>query len=196
MSWKPFFRSANVLERSIPLCLILLFAPLSGLSSAQELYVSDYREVEVRTGPGPDHTVFAALKTGDATQLVHREGEYYLVVIPDGRRGYVLQRDVTEKAPPTFRVRQLEAEIGRQAEEIAQLRKDNTELRGAANAQTDREAQIKAELGRLQAERSQIEYNRNLSWFLAGAGVLLTGWLIGWRFKLRGRTRGRGLRFS
>jgi SH3 domain protein len=117
-------------------------------------------------------------------------------VIPDGRRGYVLQRDLIQEAPAAFRLRQLEAEIERQAEEIGQLRKDNAELSAAANAQADREAQIKAELERLQSERSQIEYTRNLSWFLAGAGVLLTGWLIGWRFKLRDRTRGQGLRFS
>lgn len=196
MSRNPLFQSANILEYGTPLCLGLLLALLPGVSSGQELYVSDHREVEVWTGPGPDHNAFVTLKTGDAAQLVHREGEYYLVVIPDGRRGYVLQRDLTQEAPATFRLRQLEAEIERQAEEIGQLRKDNVELSAAANAQADREAQIKAELERLQSERSQIEYTRNLSWFLAGAGVLLTGWLIGWRFKLRDRTRGQGLRFS
>ena len=196
MSRNPLFQSANILEYGIPLSLSLLFVLLPGVSSAQELYVSDYREVEVRTGPGPDHTVFATLKTGDATQLVHREGEYYLVVIPDGRRGYVLQSDITEEAPPVSRLSQLEATIGRQEKEIARLREDNTKLSDAATAQANREAEIKAELEHLQAECTQAAYSRKLSWFLAGAGVLLVGWLIGWRFTLRGRTRGQGLRLS
>ncbi len=64
---------------------------------------------------------------------------------------------------------------------MVRLRQDNTELSAAANAQAN--VQIKSKLERLQAERDQIGYKRNLSWFLTEANVLLTGW----RFKLRGR---------
>lgn len=178
------------------MCLGLLLALLPGRSSAQELYVSDYREVPVWLSPSPDSEVFATLKTGDAVQRVHEEGEYYLAVLPNGRRGYVLRRDVTQDAPAAVRLQRLEAEVEQQREEIARLRQKNNELTTATTAQTDREALLKTELEQLKSEHSETEHRRNLSWFLAGAGVLLTGWLIGWRFKLRDGRRGQGLRFS
>ena len=192
----PGGRLVSILQGGVLPCLGLLLALLPGRSAAQELYVSDYREVPVWLSASPDSEVFATLKTGDAVQLVHQEGEYYLAVLPNGRRGYVLRRDVTQDAPAAVRLQRLEAEVEQQREEIAQLRQKNDELTTATTAQTDREALLKTELEQLKSEHSETEHRRNLSWFLAGAGVLLTGWLIGWRFKLRDGRRGQGLRFS
>lgn len=196
----PGGRLVSILQGGVLPCLGLLLALLPGRSAAQELaqelYVSDYREVPVWLSPSPDSEVFATLKTGDAVQRVHEEGEYYLAVLPNGRRGYVLRRDVTQDAPAAVRLERLEAEVEQQREEIAQLRQKNNELTTATTAQTDRETRLKTELEQLKSERGQTEHRRNLSWFLAGAGVLLTGWLIGWRFKLRDGRRGQGLRFS
>ena len=189
-------RLVSILQGGVLLCLGLLLALLPGRSAAQELYVSDYREVPVWLSPSPDSEVFATLKTGDAVQRVHGEGEYYLAVLPNGRRGYVLRRDVTQDAPAAVHLQRLEAEVEQQREEIARLRQKNDELTTATTAQTDREALLKTELEQLKSEYSQTEHRRSLSWFLAGAGVLLTGWLIGWRFKLRDGRRGQGLRFS
>ena len=189
-------RLVSILQGGVLSCLGLLLALLPGRSAAQELYVSDYREVPVWLSPSPDSEVFATLKTGDAVQRVHGEGEYYLAVLPNGRRGYVLRRDVTQDTPAAVRLQRLEAEVEQQREEIARLRQKNDELTTATTAQTDREALLKTELEQLKSEYSQTEHRRSLSWFLAGAGVLLTGWLIGWRFKLRDGRRGQGLRFS
>ena len=178
------------------LCFSLFLVLLPCRSSAQELYVSDYREVPVWLSPSPASEVFATLKTGDAVQRVHREGEYYLIVLPDDRRGYVLRRDVTQDAPAAVRLQRLEAEVEQQREEIARLRQKNDGLTTATKARADRETLLKTELEQLKSEYSQTEHRRSLSWFLAGAGVLLTGWLIGWRFKLRDGRRSQGLRFS
>ena len=81
-------------------------------------------------------------------------------------------------------------------EEIKQLRQENNGLIEAADVQTRREAEVKTELEQLQAGRSNIQRDRNLTWFLAGAGVLLVGWLIGWRFRLRSKSRYQGLSLS
>ena len=86
----PGGRLVSILQGGILPCLGLLLALLPGRSAAQELYVGDYREVPVWLSPSPDSEVFATLKTGDAVQRVHQEGEYYLAVLPNGRRGYVL----------------------------------------------------------------------------------------------------------
>jgi SH3 domain protein len=166
------------------------------LTQAKDFYVSGYREIEIRTGPGEQNNAFATLKTGQKMQRVSQEGDYYLVKIPDGRRGYVLKKNLTDKAPPEYQLSELEAKVKQQAQEIKQLRQENNGLIEAADVQANREAEVKTELEQLQADRSNIQHDRNLTWFLAGAGVLLVGWLIGWRFKLRSKSRYQGLSFS
>ena len=179
----------------ILLCSLLL-SLLPSLTQAKDFYVSGHREIQVRTGPGEENNTFATLKTGQKMQRVSREGDYYLVKIPDGRRGYILKKNLTDKAPPEYKLGTLEAKVKQQAEEIKQLRQENKGLIEAAGVQTNREAEVKTELEQLQAERSNIQRDRNLTWFLAGAGVLLVGWLIGWRFKLRSKSRYQGLNLS
>ncbi len=183
------------LIQRILLCGLLL-SLLPSLTQAKDFYVSGYREIRVRTGPGEENKAFATLKTGQKMQRVNQEGDYYLVKIPDGRRGYVLKKNLTDKAPPEYRLSELEAKVKQQANEIEQLRQENNGLIEAADVQTNRETEVKTQLEHLQAERNNIQRDRNLIWFLAGAGVLLVGWLIGWRFKLRGKSRYQGLGFS
>ncbi len=174
----------------------LLFSLLPTLTQAKDFYVSGHREIQVRTGPGDQSNAFATLKTGQKMQRVSQEGDYYLVKIPDGRRGYVLKKNLTDETPPEYRLGELEAKVKQQVEEIKQLRQENNGLIEAADVQTRREAEVKTELEQLQAGRSNIQRDRNLTWFLAGAGVLLVGWLIGWRFRLRGKSRYQGLSLS
>ena len=96
----------------------LLLSLLPSLTQAKDFYVSGYREIEVRTGPGEQNNAFVTLKTGQKMQRVSQEGDYYLVKIPDGRRGYVLKKNLTDKAPPEYQLSELEAKVKQQAQEI------------------------------------------------------------------------------
>jgi SH3 domain protein len=141
------------------------------------------------------------LKTGQAMTLIREEGDYYLVSLTNGRRGYVLKSYLTDEAPAEHhlqavqenaqkQVKMLEEHVQRQAEELEQLRQENARLAEMASAQAERESAAQAELQQLQAERG------HLSWFLAGAGVLFLGWLLGWtRVGLWRKTRRQGLTF-
>lgn len=165
------------------------------VSSAKDLYVSGHREVQVRTGPGAEHKAFTTLQTGQSMQRVHREGDYYLVKIPDGRRGYVLRQHLTEKAPSEFRLRELEAQVKQQAQEIKRLGQENSQLTEASSTHTERESGVRAELARLQDELAQRENEKNLQWFLSGAGMLLIGWIISRIPFRRQKSRQQGLSF-
>ena len=180
----------------ILLVLVLLF-PIA--SQAQDLYVSDYREVMVRTGPSLRNKIIAVLKTGDAVTLIREaEGDYYLVALPDGREGYILKGYVTEQIPPAHQVRLLEDQVARQNQELARLREENSLLQ-AAREETQRTAtEQKAQLETITIERNQLQQNTRISNFLAGAGVLLIGWLLGWtRLRLRRKSQHRpGLNLS
>lgn len=191
---KNMTRKRKSLAQELLLCWLLVCL-VPAVSLAEELYVSGYREVQVRTGPGPEHKAFASLHTGQSMQRVHREGNYYLVKIPDGRRGYVRRQHLTDKAPPEFRLRELEARVKEQAEEIKKLGQENAQLTESASGHTERESAVRAELARLQDELARRENEKGLQWFLSGAGVFLVGWIIS-RIPFRGRkSRQPGLTF-
>lgn len=189
---------SGVVMRKLPILLVLvLLFPVA--SQAQDLYVSDYREVMVRTGPSLRNKIIAVLKTGDAVTLIREaEGDYYLVALPDGREGYILKGYVTEQIPPAHQVRLLEDQVARQNQELARLQEENTLLQ-VAREETQRTAtEQKAQLETITIERNQLQQNTRISSFLAGAGVLLIGWLLGWtRLRLRRKSQRRpGLNFS
>ncbi len=173
--------------------LIGLMVLLSGASShAQTLYVSGYREIMLRTGPSVEHRIIAVLGTGNELELIQEENDYNLVSLPDGRQGYVLKSFLTNETPPQRQIEELTARLEAQATELEQLRGEHAQLM-AANDKLNTDYQSdKRLLRRLQQESTDLQRDMRLWWFVAGAGVLLTGWLMGWtRIRLRRRARSR-----
>ncbi len=175
------------------LILIALALLLPPVSQAQSLYVSDYRELLLRTGPSQSNPIVAVLKTGDAVTLIRKaQDDYSLVALPDGRQGYVADRYLTERIPTVRRVQMLEDQIAEQNQELARLREENTQLQTAREEIRRTEAEYTAQIQTLALERNQLERDASVSIFLAGAGVLLIGWLLGWtRLRLRRKSQHR-----
>ena len=159
---------------------------------AQNLYVSGYRELMLRTGPSRENKIIAVLKTGKAVELIAAGEDYYLVALPDGRQGYVLKDYVTEQAPAEYRVQILEKKVSQQAQELEHLREDNARLQSVYEETQHSAIDKDTLLQRVTAERDQLRGDTSVSTFLAGAGVLLIGWLLGWtRLRLRRKVRRR-----
>ena len=176
-----------------PVWLIGLILLLSGaFSYAETLYVSGYREIMLRTGPSVGHRIIAVLKTGNDVEAVGTEGDYHLVSLPDGRQGYVLKSFLTNEAPPQRQIEELTAKVEAQAAELDQLRGEHLQVM-AENDKLNKDNQSdRRQLRRLQQESTDIERDTRLAWFVAGAGVLLIGWLMGWtRVRLRRKARAR-----
>ena len=173
--------------------LISLMLLLSGaFSYAETLYVSGYREIMLRTGPSVEHRIIAVLKTGNQVEAVGTEGDYHLVSLPDGRQGYVLDSFLTNEAPPRRQIEDLTAKVEAQAAELEQLRGEHLQLLATNDKVTKDNLSDKRLLRRLQQESTDIERDTRLAWFVAGAGVLLIGWLMGWtRVRLRRKARAR-----
>ena len=160
-------------------------------SQAETLYVSGHREIMLRTGPSGQHKILAVLKTGDSMTQLETNGNYYRVSLPNGQSGYVLKTFVAAEPPPEHRMQQLEQRVKAQTEQLQELRYENAQLR-ETNAQIERDASGREQLLReLEQERAAFRRSNNLWWFLAGAGVLLVGWLMGWT-RFRGRRARRG----
>ena len=173
--------------------LIGLMMLLSGaLSHAQTAYVSGHRELLLRSGPSVEHRIMAVLKTGDEMEVMGEEGDYNLVSLPDGRQGYVLKSFLTDEVPPERRVETLTAKVEAQTAEIERLRGENLQLVADNQKLNKDNLSDKRLLRRLQQESTDLQRDMRLWWFVAGAGVLLIGWLMGWtRVRLRRRARSR-----
>ena len=189
---------SDVVMRKLPILLVLvLFFP--NFCQAQDLYVSGYRELMLRTGPSQSNKIVAVLKTGDAVTLIREaEGDYSLVALPDGRQGYVASRYLTEQIPTARQVQLLEDRVAKQNQELARLREENTLLQAAQEEIQQNEAEHTSQIQTLTLERNQLRRDASVSSFLAGAGVLLIGWLLGWtRLRLRRKSQRRpGLNLS
>lgn len=183
----------------LPLCWLLLF-PSMGLGKS--LYVSGYREVMLRTGPSVENKILAILKTGQEVSVLGEEGDYYIVSTPNGTKGYVLKSYMTDQMPAEFRLqaleqksqerlKELEAKTLEQEKELKALREERAQLLTAKQqAETTANEQTKL-VEQLQAQQDENASERERGWFIAGAGVLLLGLLLGWMWGRTGRRQRR-----
>ncbi|SRR5712692_30943 len=181
----------NGVMRSIITLLgaLLLF---SEVALGKSLYVRDNaKEALVRIGPSNENKILAVLKSGQEVSLVREEGGYYVVATPNGTQGYVLKYLMTDQSPAEARLKELEqktqqriseleTQTQEQEKELAALREERGRLEDAKR-QAEVTASQQAELvSQLQAQQRAVQKNEALYWFLAGAGVLLTGFVFGW----------------
>jgi len=170
------------------LCVLVLF-PAVGLGKS--LYVKDTGEALLRAGPSLANKILVILKPGQEVSLVREEGDYYVVTTPNGTRGYVLKYLMTDQSSAEARpqeleqktqqrIKELETQTQEQEKELAALREERGRL-GDAKKQAEVMASRQAELvSQLQTQQRVVQKNEALYWFLAGAGVLLTGFIFGW----------------
>jgi SH3 domain protein len=179
----------GVMRSVIVLLSVMVFSP--GVVFAKSLYVSGYREVGVRTTPDSEGAIMVTLKTGDEVTLVNSTGEYYLVSLPGGSRGYVQKTAMTDQEPAEVRLQKLDQKTQQQIKELqtkteeqerqlAALRQDRGQL-DTARKQAEMKAGEQAKRAtELEAQQDAIVRDFYIQWFLAGAGVLGAGFLLGW----------------
>lgn len=180
------------------LCAVVL-SPTG--SWGKSLYVSGYREIMLRTGPSQENKILAILKTGQEVSVEGEEGDYYLVTAPSGTKGYVLKTYMTDQPQAETRlkeiegktqqrIKELEALTEQQGKELAVLREERAQLETAKNQAEATASEQSERAAKLQTEQRASESENQQGWFVAGAGVLLTGLVLGWIWGASGR-RGR-----
>jgi SH3 domain protein len=104
------------------------------------------------------------------------------------------QRNPDLEQQPQQRIHDLETRAQEQEKELLTLREERDRL-AEAKKQAEGVASQQAELvSQLQAQQQTVQSQDSIRWFLSGAGVLLTGMLLGWLWGARGRRS--NLRFS
>ncbi len=109
---------------------------LSGAAIAETLYVSDLKEITVRTGQGNKHKIISMIKSGQKVELLERGDAWSLVRVANGKEGWVLTRYLTTAIPKKIlfdslqkKHSLLEAKTNSLLEENSRLKKENRQLR-------------------------------------------------------------------
>ena len=169
--------------------LLLSNLLLSVEIQAKTFYISDTAlKANVRTGSGFERRIIAMLPPGTQVTLIREEGGWAEVALEDGRRGWLLKRYLSDR--PAWRVtaQKLAAENQRLQQQVSSLSQNHKNL-------LQEKIKLEADLGdesqkvkELQKTNDTMKTSYNLRWFLGGAGVVLTGWILGfWMGRMRRR---------
>ncbi len=128
------------------LCALLLAAP----AAAQTRYVTDQLEITLRAGAGNGYRIVAMLPSGEALQVLERDGEWTRVRASEGRQGWVLSRYLADTPAARAELTRLRGEREREA----------TQAEAVANQLADARAQLREQaqtLAEQQAQQAQTE---------------------------------------
>jgi len=132
--------------RSIVIACVVSLT-LSTSVYAQQMYVDDKLVLNVHSEVNQGGEKVATIETGDQVELLERADNSARVRLPDGREGWVGANYLTAEAPAIVRLKELqtkepqtagptpeqEAAQKKLTDEVARLKKQNTELTEEAN---------------------------------------------------------------
>jgi SH3 domain protein len=204
--------------RLLALCLLALAA---AAADAQTLYVSDRLEITLRTGTTTQHSIVRMLPSGTPVTVLEVDSAagYTRVRTREGAEGWVLTRylmdrpaareqlaALSERADALGEIMEerdaLLAERDGLGAELEDVRAELERIRrlSAAAVELDtvnrelrtRLAAVEQAGDGLRAEIAELKRNTQRDWFLAGAGVLVLGIVLGIvvpRLRVRRRSR-------
>lgn len=156
------------------LALIVVLSAL-GTVKAETVYVSDELVITLRTGKGPGFKIVDYINTGTRLEILKEEDNYLKVSTPEGKEGWVLKRYVSSEPPKAEIIEQLTKKI-----ESMKAAMGNAEsILAERDRLLEENKRLKNEKEELEQDLTSLERKDLLYWFLAGAGVLFLGWLIG-----------------
>ncbi len=163
---------------------------LSVTIQAKTFYVSDTTlKANVRTGPTFENRIIAMLQSGTKVTLIRKEGGWAEVALDDGRRGWILENYLSDRPPWRDTAQKLEYENQSLQNQVADLKQSQQSLSNENNKLRTELQDRSQKLDQLQRANKNMKTSYNLRWFLGGAGVLLTGWILGfWMGRMRRRS--------
>jgi SH3 domain protein len=192
--------------RSTLLIGILLFCSPS--LWAKTMYITDRIEVGLRSSTSIEQRIVTMLKTGDPVQVLEGDKNWTKVKLANGTVGWIATRFLVDQIKPSNAAdsklqeelrglkeknHALEQEKATLAKDLEETKKQNTLLAqeksrpdspalqdlAAKNEKLEKEIAAYQKQLALQSGESKGKNESSIKWFLAGAGVLLLGLLLG-----------------
>lgn len=165
-------------------------------AAEQQMYLTDMIKITMRSGKGVDHKIIAMLKVGQKVGVLGTDEGWTHIRTESGKEGWVLSRFVSAEVPNRLLLEQLRGDYAEVSKRCAELEAANETLvneNQTLEKKLERSTRTSQErIEKLARENKNLKdavTNRLLKWFLAGAGVLLVGFLIGYRARRREKRR-------
>lgn len=159
----------------ITLFAMILMLCLPGAAMAKTGYVSDELIITLRAGKGADFKIIDYLNTGTRLEVLQEDENYMRVRTQDGKEGWVLKRYVTFEPPKA----EVIADLTEKIESMKTNMNDIENIVAERDKLLEENKRLKAENEEYAQDLKNVERKELMYWFLAGAGVLFLGWIIG-----------------
>ena len=118
---------------------------------AETKYVSEVREITLRTGPGAEYKITSMIKSGTPMTVLEETENWTRVQLSEGREGWVLSQFLQSKIPDTIKLDQLQKTHVALSTEADSLRKENQDLKQNVNTLTTELEECRNQLDGLKA---------------------------------------------
>jgi len=173
------------------------------LTFAKTGYVSDMLLLTFRQGPGNSYASTKTLKSNTPVTILEEKNEFYKVELQSKEIGWVDKKFIIFELPKTFIIDQLKQENKILENKILKLKSTAQTLKEKILSQKneypqrteqskniqkivkenkmlkEKNLKLSKELKMLKEKNKDLFKIGMIKWFLAGLGVLLTGWIIG-----------------
>ena len=173
---------AALLTGLLLLPALVLSQPLP--AAADVLFIAPAINVPVRRGKNERYKIIRTAKIGEKVELLRERDDWSKVRFADGVEGWLPKHLLTPDIPAAQQAEQLlnENELLKARNETLSV--ELSALQEYQHAESEKLETCIAERNLAKAERRALEDTARVTWFLAGSGVLLMGWLLG---RLSGR---------
>ena len=127
--------------------VFLLFLPMS--LCAETKYVSEIREITLRTGPGVDYKIIEMVKSGSPLTVLEETGDWTRIQIGDDKEGWVLSRFLQNKIPDSMALQKLQGTYSALKDDADTLKDENRALMEKSEELTAELSQCRDELNTL-----------------------------------------------
>jgi Bacterial SH3 domain len=113
---------------------LLLLPVLAGAPAlrAETLYVIEQLVVNVNSAPDATGTRVSTIKSGDAVEVLERQGEQIHVHLSNGTEGWVRKSYLSEQEPLQHRLNERNAEVEKLKQDVARLQSEVAAANAAA----------------------------------------------------------------
>ncbi len=146
---------------------------------AQEVWVKDEVNLNLRTGPGNQYRIVGLLKTGDSVRIVKRGDGWTQVRISDGKQGWVPAGFLMADPPAATRVERMEHETRELRETVESLRERLGSVTSERSDLESSESEARTRAAELEAENMELKAGARWPEWITGAGILASGMLVG-----------------
>jgi SH3 domain protein len=111
---------------ALVLGIFLIMLPTTLL--AETLYVSEVREITLRTGPGAEYKITSMIQSGTPMTVIDAGEDWTQVQLSDGKEGWVLTQYLQSKIPDAIQLERLQKKHAALTDEASTLKTQNAAL--------------------------------------------------------------------